>query len=96
MRSVLGRITAGAAWRILVSANSRDKSLAEGCVDCNKDEREQSEHDKGAEVSQWTSSALLVREKRMREVRETTKNWKRVKVAHPAWSLHQLRRSRKK
>ena len=32
MRGVLGRMTAGAAGRILDSANPRDNSLTEGCA----------------------------------------------------------------
>ena len=45
MRSILEQMSAGAAGWILDSANPRDKSLTEGCVRCNEDER--------AQVSQW-------------------------------------------
>ena len=38
-RGVLGQMTAGAARRILDSANSRDKNSTEGCVYCSEGER---------------------------------------------------------
>ena len=47
MRGVLGRVSTGAAGRILSSANPRDKNLKEGCVRCSLDERGHSEHDEG-------------------------------------------------
>ena len=53
MTSVLGRVSTGAAGRILDSANPREKNLTEGCVRCSEDEREHSEHDEGAQVPQW-------------------------------------------
>ena len=53
MRDILGRVSTGAAGRILDSAYPRDKNLKEGCVHCSEDEREHSEHDEGAQVSQW-------------------------------------------
>ena len=54
MRDVLGRVSTGAAGRILDFANPmRDKNLKEGCVPCSVDERRHSEHDEGAQVPQW-------------------------------------------
>ena len=47
IRGVLGRVSAGAAGRILDSANHR-KSLVVGCVYYSKVEREHSERDEGA------------------------------------------------
>ena len=43
-------MSAGAAGRILNSANPEEMSLTEGCVHCSVDEREHSEHDEGAQV----------------------------------------------
>ena len=54
MRDVLGRVSTGAAGRVLDSANPR-KNLKEGCVRCSEDERGHSEHDEGAQVPQWKS-----------------------------------------
>ena len=54
MRGVLGRVSAGAAGRILDSANPREiKNLTEGCVRCSVDEKEHSKHDQGAQVPRW-------------------------------------------
>ena len=51
MRGVLGRVSAGAAGRVLDSVNSSEiKSLTEDCVRCSVNEREHSERDKGAQV----------------------------------------------
>ena len=47
MRGVLGRMSAGAASRILNS------SLTEGCVRCSKDVRGYHERDEGEQVPQW-------------------------------------------
>ena len=58
MKGVLERVSAGAAGRILDSANPRDwrdKSLTEGCVRCRVDEREHSDRDEGAQVPLWKS-----------------------------------------
>ena len=55
MRGVLGRVSTGAAGRILGSANPREKNLKEGCVCCSVDERGHSEHDEGAQVLRWKS-----------------------------------------
>ena len=41
MRGVLGRVSAGAAERILDSANPRDKNRTVGCVRYSVDERTQ-------------------------------------------------------
>ena len=53
MRGVPGRMSTGAAGRILDSDNPRDKSLKEGCVRCSEDQREHSKHDEGAQVPRW-------------------------------------------
>ena len=53
MRDVLGRVSTGAAGRILDSANSRDKNLKEGCVRCSVDKTKHSEHDEGTQVPRW-------------------------------------------
>ena len=55
MRSVLGRVSTGAAGSILDTANPRDKNLKEGCVRCSEDERGHSEHDEETHVSRWKS-----------------------------------------
>ena len=43
MKGVPGRITTGAAQRILDSSNSIGKSLTEGYARCREDEREHNE-----------------------------------------------------
>ena len=53
MRNVLGRVSTGAAVRVLDSTNPRDKNLKEGCVRCSEHERGHSEHDEGAQVPRW-------------------------------------------
>ena len=53
MRSVLGRVSTGAAGRIFNSANPKNRNLIEDCVRCSVDERGHSEHNEGAQVPQW-------------------------------------------
>ena len=48
-------VSAGAAGRILDSANPKEKNLTEDCVRCSVDEREHSEHEEGAQVPRWKS-----------------------------------------
>ena len=50
MRGDLGRMSAGAAGRILDSTDPRDKNLTAGCVRCSADERGHSEGDEGAQI----------------------------------------------
>ena len=52
MSGILERVSAGAVGRILDSAYP-SKILTVGCVRCSKDEREHSERDEEAQVSQW-------------------------------------------
>ena len=60
-RGVLGRVSASAARRISNSANSRDRSLAEGCVRFSEGEREHSEHDVEAQAPRWKSREHVCR-----------------------------------
>ena len=56
MRGVLAQVSAGAAEKILDSANPREiRSLTEGCVRCSEDEREHSKRDEGARVPRGKS-----------------------------------------
>ena len=54
IRGVLGRVSAGAAGRILDSAYPRDKNLTEDCGRLST-ERQHSERDEGAQVPRWKS-----------------------------------------
>ena len=65
MRDVLGRVSTGAAGRILDSANP-EKSLTVGCVHCSVDERGHSEDDEGAQVPRWKSSEPVCQRIEMR------------------------------
>ena len=60
MRGVIGRLSAGAAGRILDSANARKiKNLTEGCVRCSIDE--------GAQVPRWKSMEPMCQRNLMRQ-----------------------------
>ena len=103
MRGVLGRVSAGAAGRILDSGDPRDKSLTVDCVRCIEDEREHSEHDEEAQVPRWRSREAVCQrilvpfslEKRKvdRRNKEDCKGLQRARVALPVWPAHQPRRS---
>ena len=68
MRSVLGRVSAGAAGRIFDSANLREiRSLTVGCAHCSVDERKHSEHNGGAQVPWWKSREPVCRRISMRQ-----------------------------
>ena len=66
IRGVLGRVSTGAAGRILDSANPRDKSLTVVCVRCSE-EREQSERDEVAQAPHWRSREPVRRRISMRQ-----------------------------
>ena len=55
MRDVLGRVSTGAAGRILDSANPREIRTYKKAVSVAAKTRGHSEHDEGAQVPRWKS-----------------------------------------
>ena len=109
IRDVLGRVSAGAAGKILDSANPREiRSLTEGCDRCSVEEREHSQRDEGAQVPQWKSREPVCQRISMRQYASSLRKQKseyerseerdykglqRAQVALSVWPAHQLRRS---
>ena len=63
MRDVLGRVSTGAAGRILDSANPRDiRTLQKAVSVAAQTIGEHSEHDEGAQVPRWKSRESACRE----------------------------------
>ena len=94
MKGVLGRVSTGAAGRILDSANPENiRALTVGCVRCSL-EREQSERDKGACVSKNLDETIRLQSEKKEWIPEKIRDYKELqmeRVALPVWPAHQPR-----
>ena len=100
MRDVLGRVSTGAAGRILDSANPREIRTKKKAVSIAAKTRGHSEHDEGAQVSQWKLREPVCQNTLKRQYasspRKEERDYKglwRAQAALPVWPAHQPCRS---